>query len=174
MATPDATTGDAAASPDEVPATAGPAPTEGLVRPDFSHKGEAAPATAFRDAAGKPLTLTAFRGKPVLVNLWATWCAPCVAELPTLAALAGRDGGRVQVVAISQDTDAAKAAPFLAARGLTALTPYRDEQMALSLGYQANLPTTILYDAKGREVVRVTGGMDWSGADAAKLLALVG
>lgn len=134
---------------------------------DRSHKGEAAPTATFQGPDGKPTTLAAFKGQPVLVNLWATWCAPCIAELPTLDALAKRG---TRVVAVSQDTDASKAAPFLRAKGVS-LTPYRDPQLALSVAYAANLPTSIFYDAQGRELWRVTGGRDWTSAETATLLA---
>ena len=152
-------------SADEVPATAGASSKIG--EPDRAHAGESAPAAAFQDPAGKPTTLAAFRGKPVLVNLWATWCAPCIKELPTLDALAAGD---VRVVAVSQDMDAAKPEPFLASKGLTRLAPYRDPKMALATALGANLPTTILYDAAGKEVWRVTGERDWASAASKRLV----
>ena len=141
-----------------------------MVKPDFSHAGEAPPAVTFADPAGKPVTLASFKGKPVLVNLWATWCAPCIAELPTLDALAKREAGKLTVLTINQDTDAKRAAPFLAGRKV-ALPAYTDAQVGLSVAYAANLPTTVMYGADGKERWRLTGGMDWSGADAAGLIA---
>jgi thiol-disulfide isomerase/thioredoxin len=147
-------------APDEVTATS-PVPVAGAI--DRSHKGEAAPDAGFLDPAGKPVTLAAFRGQPVLVNLWATWCGPCVKEMPTLDALAG--SGAVRVVAVSQDLGGAKAVtPFFEAHGFANLEPYLDPKLGLSTALGANLPTTILYDAQGHEVWRETGGYDWSGA----------
>lgn len=154
-------------APDEVTA-ASPVPVAGAI--DRSHKGEEAPDASFLDPAGKPVTLAAFRGQPVLVNLWATWCGPCVKEMPTLDALAG--SGAVRVVAVSQDLGGAKAvAPFFKAHGFANLKPYLDPKLGLSTALGANLPTTILYDAQGHEVWRETGGYDWSGAAAKTLIA---
>lgn len=137
---------------------------------DRSHKGEAAPLLPFTAMDGKSTSLADFRGRPVLVNLWATWCGPCVAEMPTLAATAQRLKGKVAVIAVAQD-DMAKVKPFLAGRKLDALPIYLDPKLTLSVHYKANLPTTILYGADGKEVWRVTGGFDWAGAEASKLLA---
>ena len=159
-----------AISPDEV--QPGPTPGTKTTTFDRSHKGAAAPALAFTGPDGTPVTLAAFRGKPVLLNLWATWCAPCVAEMPTLDAAAKRLDGKVEVLAVSQDLDgAAKVTPFFAQHRFTALKPYLDPKLGLSLAYQANLPTTILLDSTGHEVWRRTGGTDWTGADAAKAIA---
>lgn len=160
-----------AISPDEVQPSAGPAPAAAAREIDRSRAGQPAPAHAFADAAGKPRTLADFRGRPVLVNLWATWCAPCVKELPTLDALAAREAGRLHVLAVSQDMAPAKVAPFWAARGFEALTPYTDGTMAWVPAVTATLPATILYGSDGREVLRVVGDYDWAGADAATLIA---
>ena len=156
------------ASSDEVPATSAPK----VDKIDRSHKGERAPDVSFTPAAGGAATsLAAFKGKPVLVNLWATWCAPCVKEMPTLDAAAATLGGRVPVLAISQDMDPAKAIAFLDQRKFAHLRPYLDAKLGLSLAYGTNLPTTILYGADGKEIWRVTGDLDWTGAEAKALLA---
>ena len=141
---------------------------------DRSHKGKAAPVSAFQDADGRDVTLATFTGQPVLVNLWATWCAPCVKELPTLdrAASAAPPNG-LQVVAISQDSGPRPSVvAFLKSNGIATLKPYHDPAMAISgaLGAQV-LPTSILYDAQGRELWRYVGDLDWTGAEAARLLA---
>lgn len=153
----------------DAPANAAAAP-EAAAKVDRTHKGEAVPAFRFQDGAGKPVTLADFRGKPVLLNLWATWCAPCVREMPTLDALAARDGAALHVLTVSQDMEPAKVQPFLTERKLVNLQAYRDPDLRFSTGMGVSLPTTILYDASGKEVWRVTGGMDWAGADAAKLI----
>lgn len=138
---------------------------------DRSHKGSAALDLAFTDPSGKKVTLAAFRGKPVLLNLWATWCAPCVAEMPTLDTLAGRLDGKVAVLTVSQDLEgAAKVTPFFAKGGYRHLEPYLDKDAGLSIAYQANLPTTILIDSQGKEVWRMAGGMDWTSVTAGELV----
>lgn len=140
---------------------------------DVSKKGTAAPTQAFIAPDGKKVTLADFRGKPVLVNLWATWCVPCVREMPTLDALAAREAGKLQVLTISQDMQgAAKVGPYFAKGGFKAIKPYLDPQNELGfpLSGESGLPTTILYDTEGKEVWRVAGGMDWTGEKAGALL----
>lgn len=158
-------------SPPPEQAAARPTPHAGGVL-DRSHRGEGVPATAFAAPDGKRVTLADFRGGPVLLNLWATWCAPCVAEMPQLDALAARMAGKLTVLTVSQDLEgAAKVGPFFAKGGFKAIKPYLDDQAALSIGYQANLPTTILYDSTGAEVWRYSGGQDWGAPTAAALIA---
>ena len=134
--------------------------------------GKAVPDLELRDAENEPAALADLRGKPVLVNLWASWCGPCVKELPTLQALAARPGAP-RVIAVSQDmAPRGSVDAFLDKHGLMELEAWHDPQMALSgaLGAEV-LPTTVLYDARGREVWRYVGDLDWQGDEAAKLLA---
>lgn len=140
-------------------------------RLDRSHAGTPAPAASFQAPDGKTATLADFRGKPLLVNLWATWCAPCIAEMPTLDALAARDK-ELQVLTVSQDMEGrAKVDAFFAERAFTMLQPYIDPEVALMMELKIDtLPTTILYDSKGKEVWRMTGMEDWRGSRAAGLI----
>lgn len=135
---------------------------------DASHKGEDMPDKAFASIEGKPATLEQLAaGKPLLVNLWATWCAPCVAELPALDRLAARVGPEgMKVVAVSQDIEAAPVPAFWAARKLATLRTWIDPENVLGFHYgTGSLPTTILYDAQGKEILRVVGPVEWDGAD---------
>lgn len=138
------------------------------------HKGEPGPALPLTDANGAPATLASLRGKPVLVNLWATWCAPCVKELPQLDALAA--AGPLRIMLVNEDLTGKQAvAPFVARRPWKALTTWYDpgSKLLATLG-EAGLPVTILYDARGRELWRVRGGMDWESSEAKALLAEAG
>ena len=162
-----------ASQPGSNQAAAG-APGEQVKGVDRSHKGMAAPGTSFNDPDGKAISLKAFAGKPTLVNLWASWCAPCVKELPTLDKLAQAQKGKLNVVAISQDMDVphASVVAFLTTHQIASLKSYQDPKMALSgaLGAEV-LPTSILYDSGGREIWRYVGDQDWMSADAARLVA---
>ena len=141
--------------------------------PDFEQAGTAAPADAFTAPDGSQVTLADFKGKPVLVNLWATWCVPCVREMPTLDALAAREAGRITVLTVAQDLKGKEVVgPWFEKRGFKAIQPYLDPDNKLGIAAGGGmLPTTILYDAAGKEVWRVAGGMDWTGAKASELLA---
>jgi len=137
--------------------------------------GKPAPDVTFRDPDGGEISLADFRGVPVLVNLWATWCAPCIKELPTLEALADAHtkAGRLGVIAVSQDmAPQGSVKAFLNLRKIDGLGAYHDPKMALSSSLNVQiLPTTILYDKQGKEVWRFVGDMDWTGAEAKALLA---
>jgi thiol-disulfide isomerase/thioredoxin len=154
------------------PRTAAETPTGQL---DRSFAGTPAPASGFQDPDGETVSLADFRGRPLLVNLWATWCAPCIAEMPTLDALAAREKG-LRVLAVSQDLEGTdKVDAFFAKRPFQMLQPYIDPKLALMTELKVDtLPTTILYDAQGREVWRMTGMEDWEVRRAAGLLKEAG
>ena len=140
---------------------------------DISHRGEDAPDVAFAAPDGARVTIAAFKGKPVLVNLWATWCGPCVAEMPTLDALAARQTGRLQVLTVSQDMQGRSIVEgWWAKQNFKTLQPYLDDKNNLGFAYKTEmLPTTVLYDKNGKEIWRVIGGMNWDGGRANTLMA---
>lgn len=139
---------------------------------DRSHMGKDAPDVSFKAPDDSNVTLTQFRGKPLLVNLWATWCAPCVAEMPTLDHMAANMGDRMTVLAVAQDLQGATIVdPWFQKAGMTTLQPFIDPQNELLDAANSALPTTIFYDASGKEVWRVIGAMDWQGKEAETLLA---
>lgn len=131
------------------------------------------PQATITDASGAKLALGSLRGKPVLLNLWATWCAPCVKELPTLDALAAREAGHLAVIPVSQDMAAPdKVAAALAAHSHGHLHPWLDPENTLGFFYNSGeLPTSVLYDGQGREVWRMVGAHDWAGPDSKDLIA---
>ena len=145
------------------------------MRTTLSYKfaGQAAPKATFTGADGRDVNLSDFAGRPLLVNLWATWCAPCKAEMPTLDALAALEEGRLSVIAVSQDLEGRKpVAEFFKNTGVQNLEPYIDPDNLLlaAFGNAVALPTTILYDSGGREVWRVAGGVEWDDEEMAKML----
>ncbi|HTX49350.1 MAG TPA: TlpA disulfide reductase family protein [Caulobacteraceae bacterium] len=133
-----------------------------------------APAAPFTDAAGKTHTLAEFKGRAVVLNLWGTFCAPCVAEMPTLAKLAHETEGQPVVVlpvSVDPEGERANAEAFLARS--PGLTFYSDPDYGLAFGLKppvAGLPTTILIDRDGVVRARVAGGADWSGPAALKVV----
>ncbi len=138
------------------------------------HAGKEAPAVPFLGPDDSPVALGNFRGRPLLVNLWATWCAPCIAEMPALDQLAAAqkpDG--LQVLVISQDMAGRKeVTPFFDKMKFGKLQPYLDKEMLIGAALGARgLPVTVLYDAEGKEIWRVEGPLDWTGAEAARMLA---
>jgi thiol-disulfide isomerase/thioredoxin len=135
------------------------------------------PDLAFEDAAGKPKKLSDWRGKTVLLNLWATWCVPCRKEMPALDGLQAKLAGpNFQVVAINIDTrDPEKPRKFLADAGLTRLSYYTDEKAEVfqelkSIGRALGMPTSVLVDPNGCEIGTIAGPAEWNSNDAIKLI----
>ena len=140
----------------------------------YAKRGTPAPAVTFTGADGRDVSLRDYAGRPLLVNLWATWCAPCKAELPTLDSLAALAEGRLSVIAVSQDlTGRAPVLRFFESAKIANLEPWtdRDNGLLAAIGGNPALPVTLLYDSDGREIWRVTGGVEWDDAEMAKLLA---
>ncbi|HTI68214.1 MAG TPA: TlpA disulfide reductase family protein [Caulobacteraceae bacterium] len=128
------------------------------------------PGATFVDGAGKTLRISDLKGQVLVVNLWATWCGPCVKEMPTLAALQKTyEGKPVKVVAISIDTakDTDKAKAFIARHAPLAF--YQDASLELPFAFKPpapGFPTTVLFDRLGQERGRVSGDTDWSTPEA--------
>ena len=135
------------------------------------------PDLSFVDGTGKKLSLASFRGRTVLLNLWATWCVPCRKEMPTLDALEAKLGGPdFQVVAVNIDTrDPDKPKEFLKQIGVTKLSYYADAsakafQELKSVGRAFGMPTTVLIDSQGCEIGTIAGPAEWASEDAVKLI----
>lgn len=132
---------------------------------------------AFNGPDGKPMTLADHAGKTVLLNLWATWCAPCRAEMPALDALQKEKGSdSFEVVAVNVDAgDDVKPKKFLSDTGVATLGYYRDSTMALfndlkKRGLALGLPVTMLIDGEGCLIAHMNGPAEWSGPDARRLV----
>jgi thiol-disulfide isomerase/thioredoxin len=171
---PSAPQGNAATPPISGEAT-GPAESgksAPAYRIDRSHAGTPVPDLSFHAPDGGDATLKDVEGKPMLVNLWATWCAPCVAEMPALDRIATEYAAKGLVVyTVSQDMQAAAIKPFFAKHPLPHLKAWSDPENALGFHYATGqLPTTILYDRQGKEVARIIGAMDWSSREGQALL----
>src|SRR6187397_3185109 len=135
------------------------------------------PDLSFQDATGKPLTLEHWRGRTVLLNLWATWCVPCRKEMPALDALQAKLGGKdFEVVAINIDTrDPEKPKNFLKDANLTRLGYFSDTKAKVfqdlkNIGKALGMPTSILVDSQGCEIGNIAGPAEWASDDAIKLI----
>lgn len=131
----------------------------------------------FKDGAGKDLTLADFKGRTVLLNLWATWCVPCREEMPALDRLETAEGNdRFEVVAVNIDTGSdEKPKAFLSETGVKALKPYRDASMSVfsalkKEGLAFGLPVTVLLDDKGCLLSAMNGPAAWDGEEGRALV----
>jgi thiol-disulfide isomerase/thioredoxin len=152
-------------------ATESPAPRQAVSR---AFAGAELPQFTASRADGATLDLAGLKGQPVLLNLWATWCAPCVAEMPILDAIAGANAGKLRVVTVSEDgkDGADKVAAFFAEHKFARLEQWLDLKQDLSISMQVgDMPTTFLYNAEGKEIARVVGAYDWEGEEAQALIA---
>jgi thiol-disulfide isomerase/thioredoxin len=138
---------------------------------DRRFAGQAMPEVSVETAPGKTETLAALMaanpGKRVLVNMWATWCPPCLAEMPELDRLAADEAGGLLVVPVSQDMEGWQAVEkFFAPGKFKTLVPVLDQPGSLGERLKVKgLPVSVLYDAQGREIWRVAGVPDWNSAE---------
>jgi thiol-disulfide isomerase/thioredoxin len=135
------------------------------------------PDLAFEDAEGKPRKLSDWRGRTVLVNLWATWCVPCRKEMPALESLQTRLGGpNFEVVAVNIDTrDSEKPKKFLKDASLTRLGYFNDQKAKVfqdlkGVGRALGMPTSVLVDGQGCEIGTIAGPAEWASDDAIQLI----
>ena len=141
--------------------------TSGLRIPDLT----------FEDASGNIRKLSEWRGKTVLLNLWATWCVPCRREMPALDALQAKLGGtQFDVVAVNIDTrDLDKPKSWLKTAGVTTLNYFSDEKARVfqelkAIGRAIGMPTSVLIDASGCEIGTMAGPAEWSSEDGVALI----
>jgi thiol-disulfide isomerase/thioredoxin len=135
------------------------------------------PDLVFEDADGKPRKLSDWRGRTVLVNLWATWCVPCRKEMPALEGLQTKLGGpNFEVVAVNIDTrDPEKPKNFLKEANLTGLSYFSDQKAKVfqdlkAIGRALGMPTSVLVDGQGCEIATIAGPAEWDSDDAVKLI----
>lgn len=136
------------------------------------------PDLTFEDADGQPKKLSDFRGKTVLLNLWATWCVPCRKEMPALDSLQTKLGGKdFEVVAVNIDTrDPEKPKNFLKEANLTNLGYFSDQKAKIfqdlkTIGRALGMPTSVLIDGQGCEIATIAGPAEWASDDAIKLIS---
>jgi thiol-disulfide isomerase/thioredoxin len=131
-----------------------------------------APAVSLTDSAGHSFDLADLRGKLVLVNLWATWCDPCLREMPSLERLQSRFGERIAVLAVSEDRGGNKTVePFIAKLGLKSVKIYIDPKSEVGHAFGVRgLPTSFLIDREGKVLGRVEGAAEW---DSPKILGVL-
>ena len=133
----------------------------------------AQPQAIYKSPDGAQMRLSDYQGKVVLLNVWATWCAPCVAEMPSLDRLEAQMGGvDFAVVPISLDKNASYISPFFERANIKNLPAWHDAEYslnrALSLSY---VPISVFYDRQGREIARVPGEVVWDSEEALALIA---
>lgn len=141
---------------------------------DTTAAGKPATDYVFYNEAGKPTTIADFKGQVVVMNVWATWCAPCKVEMPTLAKLQAAYAGKpVAVVPVSIDSESAAIEAKLFIASNDPLKFFHDREMKLPFRMDppaAGAPTTVVYGKDGLEIGRVAGEADWAGAEARALI----
>ena len=141
---------------------------------DLTRQGQRAPALAFVDGAGREVTLQSYAGESLVVNFWASWCAPCIVEMPALNALSQAFSGQgLRVLAINTDFDASVGAQWLQAAGLEALEPFYDATgNAFFDAGGTGLPYSLIIDPSGLIIAELFGDAPWDSPAARDYLSL--
>ena len=153
-----------------------PTPEDQIELPPLAPKGEGerAPTVAFKDGAGRDARIADYKGKVVVLNLWATWCGPCRKEMPTLAALQALSAGKaIKVLPLSVDTAAKTAAAKAFIAQNAPLDFHQDLGPNLPFALKPpvlGFPTTVIFDKAGRERKRIQGDLDWSSPRVRRVL----
>lgn len=153
--------------------TAASLATGQMINFTLSAEAKPAPEVHFTDREANPWALVDFRGKVVLVNLWATWCGPCIREMPALDRLQAELGGAdFEVLAIAQDRKGLEVVlPFVQKHGLTQLRVYVDPASRAPRAFGVlGLPASLLIDRAGNEVGRLIGPAEWDSPEALALI----
>ena len=146
-------------TPSPVSATPGEVPVGGIVRE-----------TPMQGLNGNSLMLSEYRGKPLIINVWASYCPPCLAEMGSLERLWQRYGDQFNVIGISIDDYPDRAKAFLA-KAKTTFPHYIDHKLNLENMLGANtIPLTLLIDAQGRVLQKIRGAREWDSPDAVKAI----
>lgn len=122
---------------------------------------------------GIPIRLTIFRGQYVLLNVWATWCPPCVAEMPSLDQLqAAYDENFLKIVTVSMDRHRVDAERFFKTHDISHLDLYHDRTRGIAADIREHaLPISIFYDPQGQEIARIPGEVDWQSPEVLRLMS---
>lgn len=134
-----------------------------------------APALVFRDKNGLEVRLSDFKGRLVLLNVWASWCPPCVREMPSLDGLqAARGGQEFTILAVTLDNNMEDPQRFYKRKNIRHLDLYQDPSISLTsqLGVKS-IPISVLYDRNGHEIARIPGEVDWQSQEVDDLLDAV-
>lgn len=161
------------ASPDNASCTAKAARNAGFSNFDLNNSAKPVPNTAFFDGQGNTRTIADYRGMGVIMNFWATWCPPCVAEMPALDRLkAELTGSNVDVLAISEDRDAETVVEeFYFLNDIASLDVLIDRKSALSRALKVSaLPSTLIIDPEGNQIATVIGAAHWDSPEAIAFL----
>jgi thiol-disulfide isomerase/thioredoxin len=147
-----------------------------MAKLSLAQAGASEPTTPFLDPQGREIHLSDLKAPVLVVNLWATWCAPCIREMPTLARLQAAYGSRIAVAPISMDKDELRerARAFIGEHPPLAF--YQDPKLALPFALTPaveGFPTTIIYGRDGREKARLSGPADWDGPEAKAVIDAV-